>query len=617
MAVDAKKWISFVRQYGPIASAVNMYDEEIRRWSKKHGIAPIVFEHPFSADVLAAVTDRKEAHGGVVILTGTAGDGKSHLCYQVWQALGGTHEAWASNEPYFKLPVMIHGHEYTLHLIRDLTPFCKNDPDGSKTALLQELSSALFEPSSNIFLVAANDGPLVENWRKLGSLGAAPRALALFEAKLMNDADHEPTDRLHFFNLSAVSSAKVLELCLDALLDHDGWQSCYDAAEQNGFFGPKCPIRRNYELLREPLTRSRLLSLFQLLDYNELHTPIRRVLLLLANGILGHPAVKDGLMAAADVAKIIDDGETHKASLYANLFGANLKPAKRDAQEIFDYLNRFGIGFETTNRIDNILIFGSEDENVSQYFQDLVEADSFYGATDRYRGEQRSYIEKPEAQNGDRHPFLNMLVDQRRGLFFKIPDAEADELKLWRLTVFNSAGDYLRDVALPLANGQRVTRQTISKLVNGLNRIFTGLLTTTDGKLLLATSLSHSGAKLSQLLEDSVAISARNRVEKIDIALSRDDFPHLMVTLPNGQKRPLALNLTRYEFLMRVSEGALPGNFSRECYEDLLAFKSALLSAAAIDRGHDEDDDHNLTFRLISLDAAGNAIEEAIELSND
>jgi hypothetical protein len=176
--------------------------------------------------------------------------------------------------------------------------------------------------------------------------------LALFEARLMNVKDPEPTARLHFFNLSAVSSATVLSLCLDSLLGHEGWESCYAAAQPNGFFGPRCPIRHNFELLRDPLVRSRLVVLFQLLDFNELHTPIRRVLLLLANAILGHPAAKDGLMSASDVAKIIVDGGTHKASLFANLFGANLRSAKRDAQEIFDYLSRFGIGFETTNRID-------------------------------------------------------------------------------------------------------------------------------------------------------------------------------------------------------------------------------------------------------------------------
>ncbi|MCC4118890.1 hypothetical protein LLG90_26425, partial [Aromatoleum toluclasticum] len=100
-----------------------------------------------------------------------------------------------------------------------------------------------------------------------------------------------------------------------------------------------------------------------------------------------------------------------------------------------------------------------------------------------------------------------LLVDQRRGLFFKIPDAYADELKHWRLTVFQSAGENLHDVVRPLSDGRRDSRQTISKLVNGLNRIFTGLLTTTKSELLLATSLSHSGAKISQLLEDKVAIN--------------------------------------------------------------------------------------------------------------
>ncbi|MBL0239581.1 MAG: hypothetical protein IPQ00_03245 [Chloracidobacterium sp.] len=209
-----------------------------------------------------------------------------------------------------------------------------------------------------------------------------------------------------------------------------------------------------------------------------------------------------------------------------------------------------------------------------------------------------------------------MLVDQRRGLFFKIPDADANELKLWRLTVFHSAGEYLHDVSQPLNDGRRVSRQTVSKLVNGLNRIFTGLLTTTKSELLLATSLSHSGAKISQLLEDKVAINSHGRVERVEMALCRE-FPHLIVTLPNGQTRSLALNLTRYEFLMRVSEGALPGNFSRECYEDLLAFKSALLSAAAIGRHTLDDDDNGLIFRLLALDISGSAIDQVVEISND
>lgn len=40
------------------------------------------------------------------------------------------------------------------------------------------------------------------------------------------------------------------------------------------------------------------------------------------------------------------------------------------------------------------------------------------------------------------------------------------------------------------------------------------------------------------------------------------------------------LTLIRYEFLSRIAiEGALPASFSKECYEDLLAFKSQLIAA--------------------------------------
>jgi hypothetical protein len=551
------------------------------------------------------------------VLTGTAGDGKSYLCYKVWEALGGAPAAWEANDSYFQLPVTLKGKQMTLHVIRDLTPLPETDPAGrytGKAELLQALSTSLFEPSPDLFLVAANDGQLIENWRRLGPHDAAKRALTLFEARLMNDDDPHTTDRLNFFNLSDLPSVKIFTLALDAFLKHPGWQACYYGADPTGFFSSNCPIRHNYELLHSPLVRDRLTALFRLCDYNELHTPIRRILLLLANAVLGHPGAKDGLLTARDVGKFIEAGDVHRAGLYSNLFGANLTPTKRESQGIFDYLARFGIGYETTNRIDNILIFGAEDEHFRHYYKLFIEDDSFYGGTDQNRAEQRKYIEMPEAQSGDRDGFLDMLVEQRRGLFLKIPEQFAEELKLGSLTVFTSAGEYLREIAEPLAGNERVSRQTFRRLVRGLNRIFTGLLVSTDNELLLATSLAHSGARMSQLLEDTVAINARGRQEKIDIILHHQ-FPYPVVTLPNGVPRMLALNLTHYEFLVRVCDGALPGNFSRECYEDSLAFKSALLSAAATD-SPDNPDENDLSFRLLSIDQNGNASEDTVEIAD-
>lgn len=617
MTDEGERWIKFLRKYGPLPRNENMYDEHIRRSARRLGVLPISFRHPLEERVLS-LFDGNSAPKPIV-LTGTAGDGKSHLCGKIWERLGGDASAWASDEIYFQLNASIGDRSFTLHVIRDLTALPDQDEHGryvSKAALLQQLSETVFDPSSDaLFLVAANDGQLIETWRKLGSAGNAQRARALFESRLMGEADPDPDAHLHLFNLSVISSATILELALDSLLAHPGWQACISEVRVDGFFGPLCPIRHNYELLRTPLVKSRLRALFRLCDFNELHTPIRRVLMLLANGLLGHPLAKDRLLLPSDVPRIIAKGASYQASLYSNLFGANLGGTKRDSLEIFDYLGRFGIGQETTNRIDNILIFGGEDDNLTPYYDALIGADKFYGGTDRYGAARRAYVETPEATVGDRHVFLEMLIEQRRGLFFKIPEAWEDELSLWNLTVFAGAGGYLADIATPLFAGDRVPRHVVAKLVNGLNRIFTGVLVSSDRELLLATSLSFSGARVSHLLEDRIAVSARGRPEKVDISLL-GGFPHLEVSLPNGATRSLRLNLTRYEFLLRVSEGALPGNFSRECYEDILAFKSALLAAAAQSRSSDGETvgSTELSFRLLSLDRNGNPIDDVIEV---
>ena len=154
------------------------------------------------------------------------------------------------------------------------------------------------------------------------------------------------------------------------------------------------PNPRNFELLQTPLVKARLKALFELCDCNDLHIPIRRILLLIANAILGHPEVKDRLMQAADIPAIIQKGTAAKASLFNNIFGGNLLDTRRESLEVFNYLNRFRIGYETSNRIDNILIFGEADENLRPYFDMLFGVDQFYGADPNYRAAQKAYIEE-------------------------------------------------------------------------------------------------------------------------------------------------------------------------------------------------------------------------------
>ena len=264
--------------------------------------------------------------------------------------------------------------------------------------------------------------------------------------------------------------------------------------------------------------------------------------------------------------------------------------------------------------MDNILIFGEADENLRPYFDELLREDTFYGADASYYAEQREYVEGAE-EDAESRPFLDMLVSQRRGLFFKVPVRWEQELALWELTVFKYAGEYLARVVQPLRAGNRVERPILSRLVRGLNRIFVGMLVGADRDLLLATSVSFTTSKVSQVLEDRIPVAPRMH-ERVDFAFD-GQRPELVVQFAPAIRATLPLNLTRYEFLSRVAEGALPGSFSRECYEDMLAFKSRLLRCLAERRrAEGVPESVGVSFRLLTLDANGTPLDDAVEVAH-
>lgn len=285
-------------------------------------------------------------------------------------------------------------------------------------------------------------------------------------------------------------------------------------------------------------------------------------------------------MVPGDVSKILAAGTASKANLYNNIFGGNLSEIRRKAITIFDYLDRFQIGYETTNRVDNILIFGEGDENLGSYFTDLIANDRFYGADSRFYAAKKEYIEGTEAGEETSQEFLHMLVNQRRGLFFKIPPEMESDLKLWELTVFKFAGEYLDSVVKILKRDATVKRPILSKLVRGLNRVFTGMFINSDRELFMASSGNYSQAKVSRILIERVSVEP-NKGEKVVLRHDSSNGQVLLsVFFSPDIYEDFPLTLIRFEYLSRIAlEGALPASFSKECYEDLLAFKSRLIAA--------------------------------------
>lgn len=594
-----EKWLKFLRHYGPIPRNDNMYDETILRSSRRLKIKPIEFEHPLQTDILKCF-EKSTADLISVILTGTAGDGKTHLSRQVWKLLGGNEDEWLSDSPYLTLKVQYPKdrtewpqtdddtglyREVNIHFIRDLSgwaPQQGSEWDPAKEQILLRFCHALFNGDTDeVFLIAANDGQLIESWRRLTETDETRETAKIFEDLLVEDKRELPSVRLKLFNLSRSSSAALLDRAVEALLSHSGWDDLNNS-EQNeiGFWGPNCPIKHNYELLQTPLIQARLRGLLELCDFNGLHLPIRQILLLLTNALLGHPDVKDCLMVPSDVPQIISNNSVSKASLFNNIFGGNLSENRRHSITVFDYLERFQIGYETSNRIDNILIFGESDENLSVYFNNLIEADRFYGADSRYIMAKQEYIEGDKEGEVNTELFLDMLISQRRGLFFKIPIELEKEISPWELTVFKYAGEYLKDILMPLKEGASVKRYFLSRIVKGLNRVFTGMLVNSERELFLATSGNYSQAKVSRILLERVSVDP-SKGEKIVLKYDSESNRILISVYFNPELFvDFSLTLIRFEFLSRIAlEGALPASFSKECYEDLLAFKSKLISA--------------------------------------
>lgn len=614
------KWLKFLRKYGPVARNDNMYDETIRRSAHRAGIDAIHFKHPTEDRVLSCF-GQESGDSTSVILTGTAGDGKTHLCREVWQQLAGDPDAWASDDPYLSLQVQgASVRPTTIHFIRDLSGWAPQQGlswEPEKERLLQRLSRSIFDSASeDLFLIAANDGQLVEAWRRLADSEDVIRTRKLFEDLLVEDRQEKEGARLQMFNLSRGSSADLFDRAYAAFVSHSGWSTCYEGMRrEDDVFGPQCPIRRNYELLKTPLVQSRLRALIELCDQNGLHLPIRQILLMLSNAVLGHPDCRDHLMKPADVPKVLRAGTVSKASLYNNIFGGNLSETRRQAISIFDYFERFQIGFETSNRIDNILIFGEGDPVLGVHFQQMLGDDKFYGADHRYYASRDRYIEGAEEDPGEAREFLELLIAQRRGLFFKIPDGNANELNLWELTVFRFAGEYLTSVLAALREERAVKRSITGRLIKGLNRIFTGMLVSSERELFLATSGNYSQAKISRVLCDKISVEPRHG-ERVSLGLNAAGRISLTVHLNSEIAEPLELNLVRFEFLSRVAtEGALPASFSKECYEDILLFKSRLLAAHQVRRereGH--ADDASLGIRLLSVNKEGTPEDQFVEV---
>ncbi|MGL6363364.1 hypothetical protein ACSZM1_15760 [Aeromonas veronii] len=285
-------------------------------------------------------------------------------------------------------------------------------------------------------------------------------------------------------------------------------------------------------------------------------------------------------------------------------------------------MSSFGVGNESTNTAEGLLVYGKDDLRLKDDFERLVASDPIYGATPAFKAAQDAYLEGDEGSRleGGCSEFLAMLEDQRRRLFFTLPDGEAGYPN-WSMSAFRFAGDYL--VLIEALKAKRSVSDTVrGRIVKGLNRVLTGLLIENVDRIFIASSGGFTQSRVSVLC-DHETLSRRQGGIGMAIRLAEETgCPRLDVSLAVGAGNSVVFDLTpiRHEFLSRVAEGALPASFSNECLEDLLAFKAKLIRKAEIVRkagmvGDDDeivDESSALTLNFIEIESGGSGFSRTV-----
>lgn len=605
--VSANRWVKFLRSYGPIPANDNMYDEAIHRALKKNKIAPLKLPVPYLREL---VENFKGEEPLSQILTGTAGDGKTYLCRELWVRLGGDEDRWlnAAKNGEHQLTLELDGYE--LVFVKDLSEMAATE----SVSLLREMASAVQKsPPKRCYLIAANHGQLLEKLKEASPDSGVERLLSVVEEQLHSGENPHPEMRVKLINLSRNPDAGLVGDIIDQIVKHEGWNECDGCPVRSS--GEVCPIWENKERLsgvRDHGTlRTRLTALVQISILNDQHFPIRQLLSVVANAILGHPNVRDKLMSCQDVPGLVESDQASRASIYGNLFGSNLSSRKAEKTEAFRKLNLFGVGGETSNAADNLLVYGADDPELKDSFEELVLCDEVYGGTPGYLRAQQDYLENfdPKA----RSEFLDLLRGQRQRLFFTLPEKHEEDFELWDLTVFRYAGLYLK-LFTEVHHGKPIDRKVMALLVRGLNRLFTGMLIQNENDLILATSGSLSQSNRSPLLDTIISVPRRlgEEVSLVPVSLpSKKVAVRIKFGRTNDpEPEELVLTPTRFEFICRVADGALPNSFSLECQEDLLAFKARLLAATQRRREIDEEDEAQegeIVFNFIKVGTEGTA----------
>lgn len=551
--------------YAPTSQNESAYDEKVLKTAKRCGVDTINIDN----GLFSKLYDTFISQPKPIIISGSAGDGKTYLLRKLYEVLNGDQDKWGNDY----IPEASHS-GFKIKFIKDFTEIEKKD----KVEALEGLYKSIYEEANEIYIIAANDGILTDTLRDyLKENEHFDKLLTLIEEHI---EDPSLKNDLTLLDLSQTSSAKNFELLLNEILFlSDRYESNCPSLYDLEIF---CPIHSNIKLLKQKHIQKQLLSIIRSCDLNDNHITLRKLFMLIANMVLGYKGenkIFNSCEKAIEYYKI--PNKKSDASFYNNVFADNLPKSKQE-QSPFKELRELRIGYETTNNVDNFILFG--DIQASELHREKL-ANPFFDFN-AFNGVKENYLNEGEEDSSIK--IQEFLVFLRRHLFFNY-----DNEILWDNITINSkdliaykhAKKFYVDVILLLKNNIQVSKHIIKELALGLNRVFLGELLSKDGsdRLYIATSLTGTTSKLSSEVLSSIVFNQKSINQGIHLKLLNGfDNEYCRVNLEiefeGNTIAKLELDLHMFEFLERISDGILPTSFSVEYYERVLTFKSQIVN---------------------------------------
>lgn len=606
--LNNKNYITYFSGYGPTSSNNSAYDDHIGKNIKNNKIDnPISLPNKYEEETVTLIN---ELDHGVILISGTAGDGKTYLCRQIWCRLGKSEDIWNGAGNYVET-------EYAskkVIFIKDLSAVVAGSADEEQ--LLKLVTTTAKENNSTIVILATNDGQILEKYKNYTKDNSADEdILDLLENEFLEFKNNSTNNSIKIVvkDLRDICNSDYIEKAICEVTSMERWNSC-----QSCEINCQCPIIKNVEKLRtETVFKDRLISILQMLLAQGYHITTRNLLLLLSNIILGHNTVelkRKIILSCKDVKKFADENKVINSSVYLNAVGLNLTPDQRVKTGILSEISTLKIGYETSKNIDAFIntdysdidsLSSSIKEEISDYLRflpDNIKAE-FESAKNKYLTRDSFNLYDSEYLNN----YNSALVNYRICLFFNVSSTKL--FNIWDLSLYKNGGRYLN--LLEKCRKEPTTNQIFSQseIITGLNRIFTGYFTNESKDLYITTSGGYSNSKVCSIYLDVVEISGRNICILINLSEDRLRLPQITIKEMRNGFEPIHFTLTpqRYEFLTNIAYGFLSSSYSSECLDDLLAFKAIIVSA--IEKLNAEimkyDSNESLSLKLISLTEQG------------